>query len=106
MTSFPDLSNLSSSAGINGVLSLPNSTYPFYWGIMMIAIGVIIALTQYFRDRTLTGRGNLLSSMAVASLATMILATIGSLFGIITMTILIPIIVGGTFIIAIWVFSS
>jgi len=105
--SYPDLSNLTSGSGIAGLLALPNASYPWYWTIILLGLFVIITSILYYEDKKIEGRGNILASMAVSSLACILLAVLGSLIGIFTVTTLVPIIVFGLLIIIVWiVFSS
>ncbi len=104
MVSYPNLDNLPS--GIGGLLSLPNASYPFYWALIMIGLWVIFSLTMYFKEKELSGKGNLLSAMAVSAFAIIMLSTVGTLFNIITLTIFLPLLIGGLVIIAIWIFSN
>lgn len=106
MVEYPDLSNLSNTSGIEGLMSLPNASYPWFWTTILAGIWIIISLTTYFREKSLNGRGNLLSSMAVSALACIILATVGSLFGMFTVETLVPVAVFEVVIIVIWLFSS
>ncbi len=106
MVDYPDLSNLSNNATIGDLMALPNSSYPFYWGLMIIGLWIIFSLTLYFKEKADLGKGNLLSSMAVSAFAMIILSTVGTLFNILTMTIFLPLLVGGLLIIALWIFSS
>ncbi len=106
MVTYPDLSNLSDSAGIGELLALPNASYPFYWALIMIGIFVIVSLSMYFREKSLGRPGNLLSSMAVSAFAMIMLSTVGTLFNILTLEIFLPLLVGFLLIIAIWIFSG
>ena len=106
MPAYPNLDNLTEGAGISELMALPNSTHPFYWTIIMVGLWAIVSLTMYFTEKERRGIGNLLSSMAVASLAIIMLSTIATLTGMITMVNFIPLLVGGLLIIAIWIFSS
>lgn len=106
MVEYPDLSSLNNASGIGGLMSLPNASYPWFWTTILAGIWIIIALTTYFREKSLKGVGNLLSSLAVSALACIILATVGSLFGIFTVETLVPVAVFGAVIIVIWLFSS
>ncbi len=106
MVKYPDLGNLSDSAGIGELLAFPNASYPFYWGLIMIGLWIIISLTLYFREKELQAKGNLLSAMAVSAFAIIMLSAIGTLFNIITLSIFLPLLIGGFVIIAIWIFSG
>lgn len=103
---YPNLSSLSNSTGIGGLLSLPNSSFPWYWTLMLVAVGIILTMTMYYRDKSLQGRGNILSSLAVASLACIVLGVLGSLLGLFTVVTLVPIIVFCVLIVAVWVISG
>lgn len=103
---YPDLSDLSSNATIVDLMALPNSSYPFYWGVIIMGLWAIISFTLYFKDKALSGKSNLLSAMAVSSLAMIVLSTILTLTPILTMQIFLPLLIGGLLIIAIWIFSS
>lgn len=87
-------------------MALPNASYPFFWTIILAGIWILLSLTMYFREKSLRGVGNVLSSMAVSALACIMLATLGSLFGIFTVATLVPVIVFAVLIIVIWLFSS
>jgi uncharacterized membrane protein len=102
---YPDFSNLSENGSVSDLLSLPNASYPFFWTWIMAGLFLIITLSLYFRERQLKGVGNILSSMAVSSLAVIMLSLVGTLIGILTITTVLPILVFGIVIIAIWIFS-
>lgn len=106
MVKYPDLGNLSDDGGIAELLALPNASYPFYWPLIMIGLWVIISLTLYFREKELSTKGNLLSAMAVSAFAIIMLSTLGTLIGIMTLATFLPLLIGGLVIIAIWIFSS
>jgi uncharacterized membrane protein len=106
MTSFKDLSNLTSSSGIGGLLSLPVKAYPYFWLWIYGGIWIIIFLALYFREKERMGRGNILSSMAVSCLAIMMLCVLGSIIGFITLEIMIITMVFCFLIIGIWFFSN
>lgn len=103
---YPDLSNLGDDSGIAELMALPNSSLPFYWALILVGIWVIISLSMYFKEKADGKPGNLLSGMAVSALAVIMLATLGSLFNIISLTVLLPLIVGGLTVIAFWIFSG
>ena len=104
--SYPDLSNLSVNATIVDLMALPNSSYPFYWGLIIIGLWVIFSFTLYFREKDSVGKSNLLSAMAVSAFAMIILSTILTLTPILTMEIFLPLLIGGLLIISVWIFSS
>ncbi len=106
MVEYPDLSNLNNGSGISGLMSLPNSSYPFFWAWILGGIWLIIVLTLYFKETEKLGRGKILSSMAVASFAIILLSTIGSVFKIVSAEIMVNILVLSLVIIGVWFFSS
>lgn len=106
MVNYPDLSNVTNSSGVEGLIALPNASYPFFWTLILAGIWVIVSGTLYFTEKNLNGRGNLLSSMAVASLGCILLAILGSLIGMFTLTTLVPVMVFGLVIIAVWIISG
>lgn len=106
MVDYPDLGNLSSGAGISSILSLPNASYPIFWTLILGGIWLIVTLTLYFREKSLKGIGNLLSSAGVSALACVVLLTLGSIVGIFTVETQVPIATFCVIIIAVWLFSS
>ena len=106
MVNYPDLSSLNSESGIAGLMSLPNSSYPFFWAWILGAIWSIMVLTMYFKEVDKVGKAKILSSMAVASLAILLLSTIGTVLTIISVDIMVTILVLSLVIIGIWFFSS
>lgn len=106
MVNYPNLSSLNNSSGIEGLLQIPNSGYPYYWLWMIIGIWAVLTSTLYFEERNRTGKGKILSSMAVSCLAIIIISTIGSVLGIITLDIMTYILVSSLIIIAIWFISG
>lgn len=105
MVTYPDLSNLNNQSGIGGLMNLPSSSYPYFWAWILGGLWIIISLTLYFTEKDKVGKGRILSSMSVASFAIIILATIGTVLGIISVDIIIYILVLGLIIIGIWWFS-
>lgn len=106
MVTYPDLSSLNNGSGIAGFMALPNASYPFFWAWILGGLWFIIVLTMYFKETEKFGKSNILSSMAVSSLAIIILSTIGTVLTIVSVDIMVNILVLGLVIIAIWFFSS
>ncbi len=88
--------------GIEDVLSFPLTGDFWFWGKILLAIFTIITFFTFFEERERLGRGNLLSSLAVASLITIVLSFVGSLFKIVTQEIFLIILVLGIVLIFIW----
>lgn len=106
MVSSPDISNLPGNATIGDFFSLPNNTYPLFWGWIMGGIFLIITMTLYFKEKETAPKGNILSSMAISSLAVIFLSAIGTLVGFINLEMMIYILTFGMLIILIWFFSN
>lgn len=106
MVTYPDLSSLNNGSGITGLMALPNDSYPFFWAWILGGIWSIMVLTMYFKESERFGKVNILSSMAVASLAIIILSTIGTVMTIVSVDIMVTILVLSLVIIGIWFFSS
>ena len=105
MVSYPDLSNLTNSSGIAGLMRLPNTSYPYFWAWILGGIWIIIVLTMYFKEVERLGKAKILSSMSVSCFAIIVLSAIGTVLGIVTVDIMIYIIVFSFIIIAIWMYS-
>lgn len=106
MVEYPDLSSLDNESGIAGLMSLPNSSYPFFWAWILGGIWIIMVLSMYFKEVDKVGKGKILSSMAVSSLAILLLSTIGTVLTIVSTEIMVNILVLSLLIIGIWFFSS
>ena len=106
MVTYPNLSSLNNQSGIGGLMALPNSSYPYFWAWILAAIWAIISFTTYFKQKEKTGRGKMLSSMAVACLVVIFLSVIGTVIGIVSVDIMVYILVLGFIVIAIWFFTQ
>ena len=86
-------------------------TYPltgdyYFYAKIMFGLWIILTSILFFEERDRLRQANLLSNMAVSSLAIIILSFIGSLFGIITNDILVSIVVLGCINIFVWFIRS
>lgn len=106
MVDFPELSDISINGTIGDFMTFPNSIYPYFWAWIIGGLWLIISLTLYYKEKEKIGKGRMLSSMAVSSLACMILSLFGTLLGIITLNIMIYIFVFGMLMTIIWFFSK
>jgi len=106
MVTYPDLSNLTASSTIGDFLALPNQSYPYFWAWILGGIWLIITFTLFFIEKERKGFGNMLSCMAVASFAIIVLSVTGSIVGIVTQSIMIYILIFGMVIIGVWFFVS
>lgn len=105
MVTYPDLSTLNNQSGIGGIMSLPNASYSYYWAWILGGIWVIITLTTYFVEKEKETKGKILSSMAVACFAILLLSVIGTIVGFVSVEIMVYILVLSMIIIAIWIFN-
>ena len=106
MVNYPNISSLDGTSGIAGIMALPNSSYPYFWGWILGGLWLIITLTLYFVEKEKLSKVRILSCMSVASLAIIFLAVIGTVMTIITVQIMVYILVLSMIIIAVWFFSG
>jgi len=106
MVSYPDLSSLSNNPTIGDILTLPNSSYPYFWIWIIGAIWLIITLSLYFGEKEKKIVESLLASMAVACFSTLVLSVLGTIVGFISLEIMIYILVFSIVIIAVWLFTN
>ncbi len=106
MVNYPDLGDLSENATIGDFMAFPNSAYPYFWVWIIGALWLIISFSIYFSEKERIGKSNVLSAMAVSSFACILLSTIGTLLGIISLEIMIYILIFGLLIIVVWFFSD
>lgn len=106
MVEYPDLSSLNGTSGIGGLLSLSNSSYPYFWAWILGAFWLIITTSLYFSERQRKGVGSLLSSMAISCFALMVLSTLGSIIGFVSLEIMTYILVFCLMIIGVWFFTT
>ena len=92
--------------GVESILSFPLTGDYYFWGKFLLALWVILGAGFFFEERLRLGKANILSSLAFASLAVMVLGVIGSSISIITSDILITILVLGSIFIFIWYVKS
>lgn len=106
MPNYPNLANLSSNPSVGDFMSLPNSTYPYFWAWILTSIWLIIVTTSYFAEKSRNGKGNILSSMAVSCFVIIVLSAIGTAFGVVSLEIMIYIIAISVVIWGIWFFTN
>ncbi len=80
--------------GIREVLNFPNLNTPIFYPIFLIVIFITFASLSFFREVSREGKGNFLSSLAVAGFVTMSVAVILSLMDLIQTEILVTAVVG------------
>ena len=87
---------------VAGIMGFPLTGDYYFYAKILFGIWLIIGLGFFFEERKRLGKGNMLSSFAVASLAVIVLASIGSLFDIVTGEVFVSTIVLGLISIFIW----
>lgn len=87
---------------VAGIMSFPLTGDYYFYAKILFGIWLILGLGFFFEEKKRLGKGNMLSSLAVASFATIVLAVIGSLFDIVTKEIFVSTIVLGVIFIFIW----
>lgn len=87
---------------VAGIMSFPLTGDYYFYAKILFGIWLIIGLGFFFEEKKRLGKGNMLSSLAVSSLAIIVLAVIGSLFDIITQEVFVSTIVLGLIFIFIW----
>ena len=70
-------------------LKFPSIDTPMFYPILLFAIFLIFTFSTFFREVRRIGKGNILSSLAVAGFVTTAIATIWSLLGIIQVQVVV-----------------
>jgi|TARA_Y100000310_G_scaffold97876_1_gene95550 tryptophan-rich sensory protein len=91
---------------LKGILQFPTLDFPYFWPLIMFALFIIIGFSSYFAEKERTGRGNALSSLAVAGFVNIALSTILSILDLIDRTSLIISIVISLIFIAIYLLTD
>ena len=91
--------------GISSFLAWPTSCDTYFYAKVMFAFFVIIAFTIYRYEQKRFARSDYLSAMGVSAIATIFVALLGTLIGMISVDIYIKMMVFGLAIIAIWFFK-
>jgi len=87
---------------VSQILAYPLTGDYFFWAKLLFAIFVIISLGTFFEEKKRLGKGNMLSSLAIGSIATIVLSFMGSLFNVVTGDIFTTILILGGVLIFIW----
>lgn len=78
-----------SSLELRDFLQYPSIDTPIFYPSLLFVIFLIFTLSTFFKEVRRTGKGNILSSLAVAGFVTTVIATIFSLLGLIQVGIVI-----------------
>jgi len=87
---------------ITTLLQFPLSCDYFFYLKIYAALWVIFTLTLFYEERLRIGKSDFISSCGVSSIATIFMALIGTMIGIVTNDIFIIILVFGGVFIGIW----
>ncbi|KKL19288.1 hypothetical protein LCGC14_2466980 [marine sediment metagenome] len=84
-TTLENVSDLS----LKGLLQFPSTDTPIFYPLILFAIFMVFTLSTFFRELRREGKGNILSSLAVAGFVTTAMATIFSLLDLIQVQIVV-----------------
>ncbi len=84
-TTLENVSDLS----LKGLLQFPSTDTPIFYPLILFAIFMVFTLSTFFRELRREGKGNILSSLAVAGFVTTAIATIFSLLDLIQVQIIV-----------------
>ena len=74
---------------LKGMLQFPSTDTIIFWPLILFAIFVVFTLSTFFREVRREGKGNFLSSLAVAGFVTTAIAVIFSLLDLIQVQIVV-----------------
>lgn len=89
-----------------GILSYPNLCDFYFYAKLMAAFFVILSFILFKRDEDKLAKGNMISSMGVAAIATIFISGIGTLLSIIPREVFIEIMVAGFIFIVLWLIKK
>ena len=79
---YPTIDNLTTS-NLQEILKFSTTGVPMFWPVMLMVIFLVIGLGSFFRELRREGKGNLLSSFAIAGYVTSAIALIMTLMELI-----------------------
>lgn len=97
--------NATLNTGISGILAFPTTCDYYFYAKILGAIWIILIFTLYFKEKETITKPDMISIMAISSIATMFIALAGSLLEIVQPDIFIEIFVIGMIFIVIWLFK-
>lgn len=100
------LETLGGNSTIVDLMSYPTICDPYFFVKILSAFWVILVSVLFYYDQERTGKGDMLSSMAIASFAIIFLASIGTLVGFFSNTVFIQFLVVNMIIIVFWFFRN
>lgn len=78
-----------SDLDLRGLLQFPSIDTPIFWPLMLFAIFLVFTLSTFFREVRREGKGNILSSLAVAGFVTTAMAVIFSFLALVQTQIVV-----------------
>lgn len=98
--------NSTLNEGISGILAYPTTCDYYFYSKIMVAIWIILTFILYHKEKDDNiPNPDMISCMAISSIAVIFIALTGSLLGIIQPEIFIEILVMGMVFVAIWYFK-
>ncbi len=79
--------------GLKSFLQFPSIDTPIFYPVLLFAIFLVFALSTFFREISREGKGNFISSLAVAGYVTTAMAVIFSLLELIQVQIVVLVLV-------------
>ncbi len=74
---------------LRGMLQFPSTDTPIFYPLLLFAIFIVFTLSTFFREVRREGKGNFLSSLAVAGFVTTVIAVIFSFLELIQVQIVV-----------------
>lgn len=74
---------------ITTLLTFPTLEFPYFWGLVLFSIMTIIGLKLFFSQKEREGRGDFFGSFSVAGFATVLIALILNLLGVVDLVTLV-----------------
>ncbi|KKL91643.1 hypothetical protein LCGC14_1892660 [marine sediment metagenome] len=85
---YKTLENIS-NLDLRSLLQFPSIDTPIFYKIILFAIFIVFTLSTFFREVRREGKGNFLSSLAVAGFVTTAIATIFSFLALIQVQVVV-----------------
>lgn len=98
--------NATLNEGISGILAFPTTCDYYFYSKIMAGIWIILTFILYHKEKENIIKPDVLSCMAISSIAVIFISLTGTLLGIIQSDIFIEIFVMGMIFIAIWMFKK
>ena len=77
------------NSSLKGIMQFPSQSFAWFWPLILSAIFLVVTFSSYFAEKEKTGKGNFLSSLAVAGFVNIALSLVLSILEVIDRTTLI-----------------